>query len=301
MKVTRGALMAPAAAMAVAVAGCGGGSDAIDNARYVRDANRICAETQAKAAAGGQPLSMFQLHRRLQASHRAQLTGARRLRALREDLADAPSAKVKAFDRRVMPVVAMTMNLADDAEFVDARAVAKHAEKLRRRSAALYEAAQAAGLEQCGRGGNRAADRALFVAYRVGYYEHRDEISLQTAVAGRRLSASDSPGEFIRNLDDYSHDVRSFRHNLAQLAPPTDLRGMHRSLRRAVARILRSEAGVRAVVRNIPSRGVRDLLASLHVAQADERRVNHLDKRLRRLLTPASTRRGGQSTAGEKA
>jgi hypothetical protein len=298
VKVTRGALAAPAVTMVVALAGCGG-SDGIDNARYVRDANRICAQTQAKAAAGGQPLSMFELKRRLQASHRALLTGARRLRALREQLAAEPSAKVKAFDRRVMPVVSMTMNLADDAEFVDGRAVGRHAEKLRRRSASLYEAAQAAGLQQCGRGGNRAADRALFVAYRVGYLEHRDEISLQTAVAGRRLSASDSPAEFIRNLDDYSHDVRSFRHNVARLTPPTDLRRMHRSLRRAIARILSSERHVRSVVQNIPSSSVGDVVASLHVAQADERRINHLDQRLRRLLTPKATRRGGRTVAGE--
>lgn len=298
MKVTHRALVAPVMAV-VALAGCGG-SDGIDTARYVRDANRICADTQAKAAAGGQPLSMIELHRRLEVSHRAQMTGARRLRALREDLADAPPAEIKAFDGRVMPVVSMTMNLYDDAESVDGRALARHAEKLRRRSAALYEAAQAAGLQQCGRGGNRAADRALFVAYRVGYLEHRDEASLQSELAGRRLSASDSPGEFIRNLDDYSHDVRTFRANVARLAAPTDLRLTHRSLRRAIASMLRSEADLRAMVRNIPSRGVGDLLASLHMAQADERRLNRIDKRLRRLLTPKSTRRPGRPTGGEK-
>lgn len=285
MKVTRGAPLA-LSAMVVALAGCGGsGSDGIDGARYVREANKICASTQAKAAAGGQPLSMFELKRRLQASHRALLTGARRLRTLRAELADAPSAEIKAFQRRVMPVVSMTTTLGEDAEFVKPEAVARHAEKLRRRSAALYRAAQAAGLEHCGRGGNRAADRALFVAYRVQYLDRNDEASLQTALAWSEIKGTRSRETYLRGLATYLGGLRTFRDDLRQLRPPRDLRRAHRALRGRLAKLLRGGEAIRAGFLALPAGRVA-LLRTIHAVGADETRADRSEQRMRRLLTP---------------
>ena len=129
MDIARAASLASALAFA-ALAGCGG-SDRIDRAQYLREADASCAATQTRALAGGQPLSLDALGRRLDASHAALRDGARELHELRERLGDPVPAAIVRFDRRADPVVAATKTLAADAELGDGAAVRKHAERLR--------------------------------------------------------------------------------------------------------------------------------------------------------------------------
>jgi hypothetical protein len=276
-----------------AVAGCGG-SDRIDRAQYAREADERCAATQTRAAAGGQPLSLDALGRRLATSHAALRDGAGSLHDLRDRLDDPVPGAISTFDRSIDPVVSVTKMLLDDAQLGDVVAVRKHAERLRRRASSLYDAARAAGLEECGRGGNRAADRALFVAYRTQYLVHRDYLELNNRLVERELRGREGRAAFVRAFDGLLQRLEYFRDDLAQLAAPRELAEAHLALERRTADVLRSGRRVRAAIARDGAQS-GDLPATADRFDADFARLGAADGRLRRLLsgtspTDASTR-----------
>ncbi len=287
MDTARAAPLASALAFA-ALAGCGG-SDRIDRAQYLREADASCAATQTRALAGGQPLSLDALGRRLDASHAALRDGAGRLHELRGRLGDPLPAAIARFDRRADPVVAATKTLAADAELGDGAAVRKHAERLRTRAASLYRAARAAGLKACGRGGNRAADSALFVAYRTEYFVHRDYMELSNRFIQRELEGREGAAAFTRAFGELMQRLGWFRDDLANLEPPRELAAAHRAVQRRTADALRSGRAVRAT---IPRLGNADAaaIAIAYRFDADVARLGGADARLRRLLSAKAPR-----------
>jgi hypothetical protein len=282
MDIARAAALAPALAFA-ALVGCGG-SERIDRAQYLHQADASCAATQTRALAGGQPLSLDALGRRLDASHAALRDGARGLHELRERLGDPVPAAIARFDRRVNSVVAAMRTLAADAELGDGAAVRKHAERLRTRAASLYEAARAAGLKVCGRGGNRAADRALFVAYRTQYLVHRDYMELNNGLIQRELEGRAGAAAFTRAFGELMQRLGWFRDDLADLAPPRELVAAHRAVQRRTSATLRSGRAVRAAIPRLRNADGA-VIAIADRFDADLARLGAADARLRRLLS----------------
>ncbi|MDP2712440.1 MAG: hypothetical protein Q8O56_14595 [Solirubrobacteraceae bacterium] len=220
------------------IAGCGGPSDAqrrADQERYVRAASDACTKVNGQIAGHRQrPKDFDALRSSMQDSRNALADASAELHRLRDELGDAASTQIVAFDRALDPFV---QSLEPITLITEENERERAANQLRRRGDALYRAAQAAKLGDCGRGGNAIADRALFLNYRDGYIraDQRERRRLRPLVGGPTFTP-DAVSINARMLSA----IRANYASTGRLKPPSGLRRLHQEVRRRQAAVIRT-------------------------------------------------------------
>ncbi|MDQ3677413.1 MAG: hypothetical protein M3401_11525 [Actinomycetota bacterium] len=277
------------AAAAVAVGACGGPSDEEvrdERANFVREADALCDATIDKLARGAQPSTYRALTERMKRDEKTLRSANADLHELREKLGDSASKQVVAFDRRLDAVHASTRRIGHNAERRDARGTRRSATRLRTSYDALYRAAGAAKLRRCGRGGNKAADLALFTVY-------RDEFLTVTADVNLRLRGlqdnPQTPEAFRRYLHRSLPLVGSYRGRMGHLSPPQALRRSHRLLLRRTTRAVGTARRLLRMLDRGQLGGGVQLVAVRLGHQA--RLLDAADRAIRRILSTPGGRR----------
>ncbi|MDX6689913.1 MAG: hypothetical protein QOG15_1370 [Solirubrobacteraceae bacterium] len=272
-------------ALALVVVSCGGPSQAQTRDRraaFVRDADEVCDAAFAKLAGGSQPRSYEALRDRMNRDAAALTSSGKDLHHLRDKLGDSASPQISAFDDRLDAVPTATARISQDAELHDAGATRHSARRLREAYDALYRAAGKATLRRCGRGGNRAADLALFTVYRDEYVTVHADAILRLE---RRQGGVQNFDAFHRYLRSGLRVFANYRRRLARLAPPKVLRHSHRLLLRRSTRALRTGHRLLALldrgqIAAINGGGRALLLALIHQAN----RSDAAEASIRRIL-----------------
>jgi hypothetical protein len=261
-----------------ALVGCGSPQSATGDmsaASYVRHADAVCRTANRQIRRDQQHPKSFAALSVSVLNTRTKLESAtERLHALRSKLGEASTGRVDAFDHALGPYL-QSMERLEQPTLREDRVRA--AARLRRRGGSLFAAAQAAGLDDCGRGGNSIADRAVFLDYRDDYYRIDDRTyQREQSFARQHPNRNDqlSRREFRRVTRMYREQLDA----MGSLDPPRHLRHLHRASRRSLRRALK----------------LRDLILSATSAQQGdalfgrELRVfstyHRLDRRLRRSL-----------------
>jgi hypothetical protein len=266
--------------LSVIVAGCGGPSEErarADQARYARQSNAICREERAQArlaVSETTPTIYITLKVYANAARDGLKRAAAKLHGLRARLGDAGSAQIDAFDRALDPFVTSIGALATVEHGEPTR---QAAERIRRRGDTLFDAAQAAKVTGCGRGGNAIADRAELVVYVAAYDRLQDSADARLLRSHRRFkrSAAGSEGQEIASAG-ITRGLGVLYRGMGRLDPPRQIRRYHQAYRRALRAVLDTRKQL-----DEARAGFEQLDARLH-RQAD--RVGRTHRRLRREL-----------------
>lgn len=225
--------LAVVVATAVLASGCGGASDdeqRADQATYVRAADALCIEANRAIAQHNRFFDDFAAF-----GHAVRPSGevleatADDLHELRADLGDAASKPIERFDAALDPFVTAVQR------FAAARAPAAvdpAGREVRRRGDALYRAAQSAGLDACGRGGNVIAERGTRAVYELAYraLQARTQYRIaQLTPAYDRAAPGPARVAAARRL---TRVWRAEHRATGRLTPPRALRTLHQRTRR---------------------------------------------------------------------
>ena len=225
---------------ASALIGCGSSHSAtrdISVASYLRNADAVCEKANRSARRDKQhPKSFAALSVSVLDTRTTLEAATKRLHRLRSQLEGGAPERIDRFDQALGPYL-QSMDRLEQPTIREERVRA--AARLRRRGAALFAAAQAAGLRQCGRGGNAIADRAVFLDYRDDFYRIDDRQS-QRVQSFARQHPNRSVG---LTRQEFRRVTRIFREQLdatGRLMPPRKLRHLHQAYRRILRRALKT-------------------------------------------------------------
>lgn len=293
----RSAVWGPLLAVAaMAIGGCGGPSEEEkrdDRAAYVRDADKVCDTAIDKLAAGSQPRTYESLKDRVTRDEKTLGTAGDDLHELRDKLGDSASSEIKTFDERVDAVQTAMRRIADDADLRDATGTRRSAKRLRKSYDALYRAAGKVKLRRCGRGGNRAADVALFTVYRDEFFTATVDVNI--ALRGLRDNPQ-TPEAYRRYLHRSVPIVATWRRRVGRLSPPQVLRRSHRLLLRRTTRALGSARQLLKLLNRGQLGPGAQLVALRLVRQADA--LDAAERVVRRILRVPGGSRGGEPRSG---
>jgi hypothetical protein len=264
---------------ASALVGCGGSHAATRNisvASYLRSADVVCAkatrsvrrDTQHPKSFAALSVSVLNTRTKLEAA-------TQRLHRLRSRSAGASAGRIAAFDRALGPYLQSMERLEQPTTREDR---VRAAARVRRRGAALFAAAQAAGLRQCGRGGNAIADRAVFLDYRDDFYRIDDRTYQREQSFARQHPNRDD----LLSRQEYRRLTRIFRELLdatGRFVAPRKLRHLHHTYRRALRRVVTTRDRVQQTTTSVEQG--QALFSRFHRELATYER---LDRRLRRSL-----------------
>jgi len=233
---TTGAGRSPVAVLAaVAVmllAGCGGASDGekrADRARYVTAADGFCAEANRAIAQHDRYIEDFDdFTSAARPWGEVMEATAADLHAARAKLGDSADAKVKLFDAAIDPYVSAVVRFARSAE----EAVPRAGRRVRRSGDALYRAAQAAGLKNCGRGGNLIAERGTHAVYVLAFRDIYFDTQFRVKRLGRAFDRAAPGPPLVAAARLITQAWRAEHRALGRLEPPRALRRLHQAKRR---------------------------------------------------------------------
>ena len=138
-----------------------------DRAAFVRAADAVCEKANREVADDNpRPKYRKALEQSVTESRASLQAAAVSVHDLLGDLGDSSTSRIDAFDRAIDPFVTSLGSLATA---FDTGQRQRAATRLRRHGNALYQAARAAKLDRCGRGGNTIAERATFLDYREAH------------------------------------------------------------------------------------------------------------------------------------
>ncbi|MCP9491513.1 MAG: hypothetical protein MSC31_16810 [Solirubrobacteraceae bacterium MAG38_C4-C5] len=197
---------------------------------FVRAADAVCESAREQVEAAPRPASLADLGATAQQGADIVRGTITRLDGLRESSAESLPPQAGAFFTALPEVLAAAEATADAAGDVDAGGSRSAARELQEAGGRAFEAAQAAGLDACGRGGNQAADAVLLAVY-------RDEFLLVTRDVGSQLlQLEETPGtleEAQKTSDESLRLLRQYQRRFGRLGPPSGLEERHaRSLSR---------------------------------------------------------------------
>lgn len=217
---------------ALLLAACGTSQEPVTAGRedFVRAADAVCESAREQVEAAPRPASLADLGDTARQGVDIVRGSITRLEGLRESSAESLPPRAGGYFAALPEVLAAAQATADAAAEVDAGASRRAARELREAGARAFEAAQAAGLDACGRGGNQAADAVLLAVY-------RDEFLLITQDVGSQLlQLEETPGtleEAEETSDESLRLLRQYQRRFGRLGPPSDLAERHeRSLSR---------------------------------------------------------------------
>lgn len=256
--------------------GCGGSPSAeqrrADRAAFVRAADAVCEKANREFADDNpRPKYRKALEQSVTQSRASLQAAAVRLHDLLGDLGDSSTSRIDAFDRAIDPFVTSLGSLATAFDTAERR---RAAIRVRRRGNTLYQAAQAAKLDRCGRGGNTITERAMFFDYREAYMLVDDATLKQ--IAG--IDTSSTRSAFFTGHRAVTRAARRQYRATGDMKPPRELRRLHQAVRRSLNAVLKTRALLTPSITR--ERGI------VLFAQLDRQfpRYQRLERRLRRQL-----------------
>lgn len=209
---------------ALALGACGGEQSAEAPVDFARAADAVCAQARDQIASAPQPRSLAEMGEVAQRGLTVVRGAVARLDALRSERAGTLPQGAQAFYGALPGVLAASEAVARATTARDAGASRRAARRLQAAGDRAFDAAQAAGLDSCGRGGNQAADAVLLAVYRHEYLLIHEDV-------GSRFSQLGEPSESLEGSSEETLGLlREYQRRFKRLGPPSDLEEAHERL-----------------------------------------------------------------------
>lgn len=215
---------------ALLLASCGGLSEeeiAAGQTAYLREADAVC-ERAREQIDGPQPRSGPSLAEAMPAAQEVVEGGGRALEAVRSRRAETLPPGAQEFHDALPPVARSVAAVREASEIDDPGATRKAARALQDAGGELIDAAQRIGLDECGRGGNRAADAILLPVFRDEFLEIAVDVTSSFEELEDELEAAETQGEFLRAFERVDRIDSQTLRRLRRLGPPSDIEDLNR-------------------------------------------------------------------------
>lgn len=215
---------------ALLLAACGGLSReeiAAGQAAYLREADAVC-ERAREQIDGPQPRTGLSLAEAMPAAQEVVEGGGRALEAVRARRAETLPPGAQAFHDALPPVARAVAAAREANEIEDANATRKAARALEAAGGELLDVARRIGLDECGRGADRATDAILLPVFRDEFFAIAVDVTSRFEELEDELEAAETQEESLRAFERVDRIDGQTLRRLRRLGPPSDIEDLNR-------------------------------------------------------------------------